>query len=144
MKDKEKVRVMYVTNNKIMESLALYTQQKLKEVGLEVELNALDASAASEKGLDKENKEYDITFGGYIMGPEPDSYKSLFLSNAEYNYARYKNADFDKLWEEAQLKRIKQNVQSYTIKFKKQLEDVPYLPIAYPKAVIAVDKSLMD
>lgn len=23
-------------------------------------------------------------------------------------------------------------------------EDVPYLPIAYPKAVIAVDKSLMD
>ena len=35
------------------------------------------------------------------MGPEPDSYKSLFLSNAEYNYARYKNADFDKLWEEA-------------------------------------------
>ena len=49
VKDKEKVRVMYVTNNKIMESLALYTQQKLKEVGLEVELNALDASAASEK-----------------------------------------------------------------------------------------------
>ena len=49
MKDKEKVRVMYVTNNKIMESLALYTQQKLQEVGLEVELNALDASAASEK-----------------------------------------------------------------------------------------------
>ena len=42
VKDKEKVRVMYVTNNKIMESLALYTQQKLKEVGLEVELNALD------------------------------------------------------------------------------------------------------
>ena len=105
-----------------MESLALYTQQKLKEVGLEVELNALDASAASEKGLDKENKEYDITFGGYIMGPEPDSYKSLFLSNAEYNYARYKNADFDKLWEEAQLKQIKQNAQSYTIKFKRQRE----------------------
>ena len=113
---------MYVTNNKIMESLALYTQQKLKEVGLEVELNALDASAASEKGLDKENKEYDITFGGYIMGLEPDSYKSLFLSNAEYNYARYKNADFDKLWEEAQLRQIKQNAQSYTIKFKRQLE----------------------
>ncbi len=39
---------MYVTNNKIMESLgALYN--KIKEVGLEVELNALDASAASEK-----------------------------------------------------------------------------------------------
>lgn len=56
MKDKEKVRVMYVTNNKIMESLALYTQQKLQEVGLEVELNALDASAASDKSLDKENK----------------------------------------------------------------------------------------
>ena len=40
---------MYVTNNKIMESLALYTQQKLKEVGLEVELNALDASAQVKK-----------------------------------------------------------------------------------------------
>ena len=124
MKDKEKVRVMYVTNNKIMESLALYTQQKLQEIGLQVELNALDASATSEKGLDKENKEYDITFGGYIMGPEPDSYKSLFLSNAEYNYARYKNADFDKLWEEAQLKQIKRNVQSFTIKSRIQREKI--------------------
>ena len=141
VKDKEKVRVMYVTNNKIMESLALYTQQKLKEVGLEVELNALDASAASEKGLDKENKEYDITFGGYIMGPEPDSYKSLFLSNAEYNYARYKNADFDKLWEEAAVETDKTKRAELYHKIQETArEDVPYLPIAYPKAVIAVDK----
>ena len=49
VKDKEKVRVMYVTNNKIMESLALYTQQKLQEIGLQVELNALDASAQVKK-----------------------------------------------------------------------------------------------
>ena len=132
---------MYVTNNKIMESLALYTQQKLKEVGLEVELNALDASAASEKGLDKENKEYDITFGGYIMGYEPDSYKSLFLSNAEYNYARYKNADFDKLWEEAAVETDKTKRAELYHKIQETArEDVPYLPIAYPKAVIAVDK----
>ena len=32
VKDKEKVRVMYVTNNKIMESLALYTQQNYKKL----------------------------------------------------------------------------------------------------------------
>ena len=124
MKDKEKVRVMYVTNNKIMESLALYTQQKLQEVGLEVELNALDASAASDKSLDKENKEFDITFGGYIMGPEPDSYKSLFLSNAEYNYARYKTLISISYGKKLQLKQIKQNAQNYIIKFKKQLEKI--------------------
>ena len=112
MKDKEKVRVMYVTNNKIMESLALYTQQKLQEVGLEVELNALDASAASDKSLDKENKEFDITFGGYIMESEPDSYKSLFLSNAEYNYARYKTLISISYGKKLQLKQIKQNART--------------------------------
>ncbi len=29
-------------------------------------------------------------------------------------------------------------------KIQETARDVPYLPIAYPKAVIAVDKSLMD
>ncbi|CAM4296793.1 peptide ABC transporter substrate-binding protein [Bacillus manliponensis] len=141
VKENETVRVMYVTNNKVMESLALYTQQKLKEVGLEVELLALDASAASEKSLDKENKDYDITFGGYIMGPEPDVYKSLYLSDAEYNYARYKNAELDQLWADAAVETDKEKRAKLYHEIQKTIaEDVPYFPIAYPKAVIAVDK----
>ena len=75
------------------------------------------------------------------MGPEPDSYKSLFLSNAEYNYARYKNADFDKLWEEVAVETDKTKRAELYHKIQETArEDVPYLPIAYPKAVIAVDK----
>jgi peptide/nickel transport system substrate-binding protein len=137
----KKIRVIYANNNKIMESLALYTQQKLQEVGLKVELTPMDPSAYSQKTLDKETKDYDISFGGYIMGPEPDVYKSLFLSDADFNFARYKNAEFDKLWEKAAVETDpKKRAELYFQIQQTVAEDVPYLPLAYPKAIIAVDK----
>jgi peptide/nickel transport system substrate-binding protein len=87
------------------------------------------------------NKEFDMSFGGYIMGSEPDAYRTLYMSDEAYNYSHYKNADFDKLWNEAAVetdttkrgelyKKIQQTVAS----------EMTVLPIAYTKAVVALDK----
>lgn len=141
IKEGHKLRVIYANNNKIMESLALYTQQKLQEIGLKVELTPMDASAYGQKTLDMETTDYDISYGGYIMGPEPDVYKSLFQSDAAYNFARYKNAEFDELWEKAAVETDKEKrAELYKQIQETVAEDVPYLPLAYPKATIAVDK----
>jgi peptide/nickel transport system substrate-binding protein len=136
-----KVRLAYVNSNKVMTSLALYTQQKLKEVGIDVELIAMDPNAFSEKATNKENKDFELSFGGYIMGAEPDAYKTLFVSDADYNYAHYKNPEFDALWDQAAVE-IDPNKRAELYKEiqQKVAEEATYLPIAYPKAVIAVDK----
>ncbi len=133
--------LIYGNNNKIQESLALYTQQKLQEIGLEVELVAMDPSALMQKTLDMSASDYEISFGGYIMGVEPDVYKPLFQSDGAYNFARYKNADLDKLWEAAAVETDETKRGELYLQIQETLaQELPYLPLAYPKATIAIDK----
>ncbi|MDQ0268220.1 ABC transporter substrate-binding protein [Cytobacillus purgationiresistens] len=135
------LKVIYANNNKIMESLALYTQQKLQEIGLKVDLTPMDPSAYGQKTLDMAATDYDISYGGYIMGSEPDVYKTLFQSDAAYNYGRYKNAEFDQLWEDAAVEVDKDAREALYKDIQETVaEDVPYLPLAYPQAILAVDK----
>jgi peptide/nickel transport system substrate-binding protein len=136
-----KLKLAYVNSNKPQTSQALYIQQKLKDVGIEVQLLPMDAAAFGNKSLDPNNKEYDLSFGGYIMGFEPDAYKSLFMSNELYNYSHYKNPEFDALWKQGAVemdpakrgeiyKQIQQTVAN----------EMTYYPIAYTKGIVAVDK----
>ncbi|MDO7907750.1 ABC transporter substrate-binding protein [Paenibacillus sp. JX-17] len=137
-----KLRLAYTNTNKPQTSQALYIQQKLKDVGIEVELLPMDGTAYGNKTLDMNNKDFDLSFGGYIMGYEPDAYKSLFLSDAAYNYSHYKSADFDKLWDQAAVeidttkradlyKQIQQTVAN----------EMTVYPIAYTKAIVAIDNT---
>ncbi|EJW15047.1 ABC transporter substrate-binding protein [Paenibacillus alvei] len=136
-----KLKLAYSNAVKIQTSQALYIQQKLKEVGIEVELMPLESGTFSNMALDPDNTKFDLSFNGYVMGTEPDSYKSLYLSNQLYNYGHYNNPELDKLWEQAAVemdgtkrgelyKQIQQTIAN---------EAVIY-PIANDKAIIAVDK----
>lgn len=136
-----KLKLAYVNSNKPQTSQALYVQQKLKDVGIEVELLPMDITVFGNKSLDANNKDYDLSFGGYIMGYEPDAYKSLFMSDELYNYAHYKNKEFDDLWKQGAVemdpakrgeiyKKIQQTVAN----------EMTYYPVAYTKGIVAVDK----
>ncbi|CAH3638191.1 Oligopeptide-binding protein AppA [Enterobacter cloacae] len=139
--DNLKLRLAYVNTNKTQESMALYIQQALKGIGVNVELMPLDSNAMSQRSLDMNNTAWELNLGGYIMGSEPDGYKSLFMSNEAYNYAHYKNPQFDALWDKGAVetdaakradiyKQIQQTVAN----------DMTYYPIAYTNATVAVDK----
>ncbi|GAB7260495.1 hypothetical protein DZS_20110 [Dickeya ananatis] len=93
------------------------------------------------KGRDKNNTAYELSLGGYIMGSEPDGYKSLFMSNEDYNYAHYKNPAFDALWDKGAIETdtgrraaIYQDIQ------RTVANDMVWYPIAYTNAVVAIDK----
>src|SRR5690606_29252702 len=101
-----KLRLAYVNTNKTQESMALYIQQSLKGIGVNVELMPLDSNAMSQRSLDMNNTAWDLNLGGYIMGAEPDGYKSLFMSNEAYNYAHYKNPQFDAQWDKGAVETI--------------------------------------
>ncbi|MCK6697858.1 ABC transporter substrate-binding protein [Enterobacter bugandensis] len=139
--DNLKLRLAYVNTNKTQESMALYIQQALKGIGVNVELMPLDSNAMSQRSLDMNNTAWELNLGGYIMGSEPDGYKSLFMSNEAYNYAHYKNPQFDALWDKGAVetdaakradiyKQIQQTVAN----------EMTYYPIAYTNATVAVDK----
>lgn len=136
-----KLRLAYVNTNKTQESMSLYIQQQLKALGINVELMPLDANAMSQRSLDMNNTAWDLNLGGYIMGAEPDGYKSLFMSNEAYNYAHYKDPQFDALWDKGAIETdaakrgaIYQQIQQTVA------TEMTYYPIAYSNATLALDK----
>ncbi|WP_223068228.1 ABC transporter substrate-binding protein [Paenibacillus caui] len=137
-----KLRLAYSNTNKPQESQALYVQQKLKDAGIEVELVPMDVTAYGNKTLDMNNKDFELNFGGYIMGYEPDAYKSLYMSNEAYNYSHYKNPEFDALWDKGAV----ETDEAKRAELYKQIQqtvanEMTVYPIAYTKAVVAVDNS---
>ncbi|MGS6180665.1 ABC transporter substrate-binding protein, partial [Enterobacter sichuanensis] len=76
-----------------------------------------------------------------IMGSEPDGYKSLFMSNEAYNYAHYKNPQFDALGDKGAVE-TDPATRAEIDKLLKQkgANDMTYYPIAYTNATVAVDK----
>lgn len=136
-----KLRFIVSSGNKAQEAASLYVQQKLKAVGIDVQLQNMDATAYGQKFGDTTAKDYELAFGGYIMGYDPDAYSILFKSNAGANYARYKNPTVDQLFvqggseaDPAKRGEIYQQLQ------KAIAEDAVIYPVAYTKTVVAIDK----
>ncbi|MFC0179250.1 ABC transporter substrate-binding protein [Thorsellia kenyensis] len=134
-------KMAYVNTIPYQESQAIYLQQQLKNIGIDIKLQPLDLAAYGQMSLDPNNTAYDISFGGYIMGQEPDAYKTLYLSDAPYNYSHYKSKELDELWkagastlEPAKRQEIYQKIQAHI------MEEMTVYPITYDKAIIAVDK----
>ncbi|MGE5701452.1 MAG: ABC transporter substrate-binding protein [Clostridia bacterium] len=136
-----KLRLAYINSNKAQTSQALYVQQKLKEAGIEVELQPLDPAAFSKKAMNPQNTDFDISFGGYIMGYEPDAYKSLYVSTEAYNYSHHTDKELDALWAKAAVEvDTTKRGDLYKQIQQKVADDALIYPIAYTKSIIAIDK----
>lgn len=102
----------------------------------------MDRGAFYKKLMDpKNNKDFDLAFNGYVMGPEPDSYKSLFMTGSAYNFSNSSNKEIDELWnkgvvetDNAKRGEIYKQIQ------QKVAEEMVTYPIAYPKSIVAINK----
>lgn len=136
-----KLRFITRSGDKIQEAVSLYVQQKLGEIGVEVELQSLDSSAFIQKLIDTSTSDYELIINGYIMGYEPDAYRILYESSGSSNFANYSNPDADRLFEAgatetdpAEREKIYKELQEIIAK------DAPIYPIAYPKTIVALNK----
>lgn len=136
-----KLRFIVSSGNKSQEAQSLYIQQKLKEIGIDVELQNMDSSAWSSKFVDPNAKDYELAISGYIMGYDPDAYRILYTSTESSNYTHYDNKKVDQLF-------IKGSAEADPTKraaIYKDLQetiatDAPIYPMAYTKTIVAIDK----
>ncbi|WP_058303425.1 ABC transporter substrate-binding protein [Gorillibacterium timonense] len=137
-----KLRFIVQSGNKVQEAVSLYVQQKLKAVGVDVELKSMDSSAWVQKFIDLKATDFELAMTGYIMGYDPDAYRILYTSTGSSNYAHYKNAEVDKLLNEGAgeadttkrgdlYKKVQQIIA----------DDAPIYPIAYTKTIVAISKT---
>ncbi len=134
-----------ITNkgNFYREKSAQIIQQYLKNVGIKMNIQLLEWSSFI-KIVNSPNdpKNFDAILLGWSLGIDPDSYN--FWYSGEYprgfNYVAYNNPVMDKLLTQ---ERTEQNQAKRKQIFQKiyeiLTEDLPYLPLYYPKAVVGVN-----
>ncbi|WP_411345878.1 ABC transporter substrate-binding protein [Paenibacillus sp. WLX1005] len=137
-----KLRMIVQSGNKAQEAVSLYVQQKLKEIGVDVELQNMDSTAWGQKFVDLKATDYELALTGYIMGYDPDAYRILFETGSSSNYSHYSNKQVDQLFAQGSgegdaTKRGDIYKQLQTI----IAEDAPIYPIAYTKTVVAISKN---
>ncbi|MCC3376698.1 ABC transporter substrate-binding protein [Cohnella sp. REN36] len=136
-----KLRFIVSSGNKAQEAVSLYVQQKLKAVGITVELKNMDASAYGQKFVDLKSKDYELALAGYIMGYDPDAYRILFATGSNSNYSRYSNKEVDALFNEGASEADETKRGEAYKKLQETIaSDAVMYPIAYTKTIVAVDK----
>lgn len=91
------LKLCYVEEDAVQTNQGLTIQAELKQIGIEVELVGMNQAAYMNVAYDRENTEYDIFLGGYVMGVDPDIYSSLFVSTKD-DMINYDNKEIDKLF----------------------------------------------
>ncbi len=89
------VKIAYDGSNQVAQTQATLVQAYLNEAGFKAEMQAYDISVAYD-AIFAQNVDFDLFFGGYIMGIDPSQYSPLFVSDAAYNYSGIKSEVIDK------------------------------------------------
>lgn len=92
-----KVKMGYSSDDANMETWALLAQEQLSAAGITVELAPMEQGAYYNE-LYSEDKDFDIFFGGYIMGSDPHTYAGLYTTGSESNYSGLASEAVDKLF----------------------------------------------
>lgn len=91
------IKLLYIESDAVQTNMALTIQTQLAAVGVQVELVGVDTAAYMKIAYDKENADYDILLGGYVMGVDPEVFSPLFVSTKD-NYVNYNNKEIDSLF----------------------------------------------
>ncbi len=90
-------RVAYTGSDSLQTNALIVAQEQAAEAGITLELVGLESAALSQAQRDA-SSDYDITFGGYIMGIDPDSYADEFTSGSPSNYGHLDDPELDDLF----------------------------------------------
>lgn len=91
------LKFAYSSDDSLQTTAAVMVQEMAAQAGITVELYGMDATAEYQAMKDPDN-EYDLYYGGYIMGIDPDKYSDLFVSDGNYNYMHYDEPEVDELF----------------------------------------------
>jgi peptide/nickel transport system substrate-binding protein len=131
-----------ITNqgNKQRETCALIMQQRLKDVGIDVKVRAIEWAAFLKEFVDK--KKFEAVILSWTIPVDPDLYNVFHSSKTregELNFISYYNEEVDRLIDEGRftLDREKRRQAYYRIQ-EILMEDVPYIFLYVPDALPAV------
>lgn len=140
--DKENLnlKLMYTSGSPATEKEALLIQEMLKAVGINLELLPMERATFIEKLLDPSNNDFEMALNGYVMGDNPDSYGSIFVTDVPENFSGYSNPEIDKLFDEARSEMDDSKREELYKKIQQTLvDDAVQYSTTNVKSIIAVN-----
>ena len=137
------LNIIFTNGKKSDEATALVMQERLKDIGIDLQIVPMERNAFIQKLFTEGKKDFDMAINAYVMGNEPNAYRSMFETGAENNISNYVNKDLDKKWEAANGETDKDKRKELYKEIQQTLsEDLPIYPITYSQSIIAIDKKI--
>lgn len=137
------VTLAYAGNDPAQTVQATLIQQQLSEIGVTVNLSAMDGSALYGELDDPATASFDLFLGGYIMGNDPDFYSALFRTDASANFFGYSNPDTDALFDAGAATLDDAERQEIYVDLQRQIaEDAVFFPIVDNNRILVFNERI--
>lgn len=90
--------ILYDAGNTLTETDALMMQEQAAEAGITLNIQSMDPTALYD-AIEKPDNEYDMYFGGYIMGIDPSTFEPLFAYDSSWNNMFYTEEQYPSIGE---------------------------------------------
>ena len=139
---KPELKLAYSGSDSLQSTSALLVQEQLEKAGFKVTLSGIDSKALSQQMKDKNNT-YDMYFGGYIMGIDPDTFSSLFETGAAYNYMYYDQPEINELFAQGRKETDETKRKEIYTNIQKKIQDTAcFYPLYSNKRLLVVSKNV--
>lgn len=137
-----KIKLAYGSSDPVQQKQAVMIQEQLGKAGITVELAGGDATAIS-NAMKKADNEYDAYLGGYIMGIDPDTFASLFESDAAFNYMHYDYPEIDELFEQGRKETDPEKRKEIYTNLQQAIQKTGcFYPITSNKRILVISKNV--
>ena len=132
----------YNASDSLQSTGAIMIQEQLQKAGFKINLTGVDSTALSQQ-MKKADNPYDMYFGGYIMGIDPDTFSSLFETGAAYNYMHYDYPEMNDLFAQGRKETdVAKRKEIYT-KLQQKIQDTAcFYPLYSNKRLLVVSKNV--
>ncbi len=139
---KPELNLAYSGSDSLQSTSALLVQEQLEKAGFKVTLSGIDSKALSQQMKDKNNT-YDMYFGGYIMGIDPDTFSSLFESGGGFNYMHYDKPEINELFAQGRKETDETKRKEIYTNIQKKIQDTAcFYPLYSNKRLLVVSKNV--
>ncbi len=144
------VKFKYMSGNEVLSRYVQVVQTMLKNVGFNVEIEALEPQTLIET---LKNGQFQMSTGIWVGGnQDPLFYRDLFASSNSpertiygRNRARYSDPEFDKIINEAARTTDRTKARELYARAQELVSrDVPLLPLWYPASIVVANKRIKN
>jgi peptide/nickel transport system substrate-binding protein len=136
----------YDSGNSASEAEAVLMQEQAAEAGITLEIQSIDPNALYDIATDPDN-DYDMYFGGYVMGIDPSTFYPEFGIGQKWNYMHFDESFqyLEDLWAQGNAETDHDKRKDIYAELQKQIQETgSFYPLFENKRLLVTTQNVKD